>query len=88
MNKEMKFTTSINRKVCWEDGFKEGKKEILKIINELKYCDRGYPHICENHPEDCVFIIDVEDIEDKLNKQKENIKEKEDGFNKISNDKR
>jgi len=28
------FTTSMNRKVCWEDGYKEGKIEVEKDFHE------------------------------------------------------
>ena len=30
--KTKEFTTSMNRKICWEDGFKEGKQQTLKDV--------------------------------------------------------
>jgi hypothetical protein len=29
------FTTSMNRKVCWEDGYKEGKVEAKKEFEKI-----------------------------------------------------
>lgn len=37
--KEVKqFTTSMNRKVCWEDGYKKAIKDIIKFMQI-----EGYP---------------------------------------------
>ena len=30
-----KFTTSMNRKVCWEDGYNKCKENVIKLIDEL-----------------------------------------------------
>ena len=69
------FTTSMNRKVCWEDGYKKGIQEererIIKIIDKLKY--DTFAMALKRGETLGTFL---EYIKQKINKQKENIKEK------------
>jgi len=50
MNKGI-FTTSMNRKVCWEDGFKQGKKQFNDDIILARQCLIFGGRCCNN--EDC-----------------------------------
>ena len=42
-------------------------EDVKKIVNKIKTCEsRVGLHICKKHPEDCYFVVDVEELLQKL----------------------
>lgn len=62
------FSMSAVEEERWEKIHKSNpelsnfKSEVIKKIDELSSCQKGYPHICHKHPEDCEKIVYVEDL--------------------------
>lgn len=42
-------------------------EDVEKMINKIKICESGVGlHVCEKNPEDCYFMVDIDELKQKL----------------------